>query len=75
MGYTKHIYIQDEEIIKFINRENNFSKLINNLLKEYYQNQEKEILTLEDKKKMLALKKIELDALRKKAEVLDNGNF
>lgn len=73
MGYSKHIYFTDKTIIEELEKINNPSELINNLLRNHFKNQSLNTLSLEERKRILLEKKqielINLEALNKIKDV------
>jgi hypothetical protein len=68
MTNSRHVYIYDD-VEEKLKKEENVSALINRLLREHFAKNSIDTLTLEQKEKLLEIKRIELEAHKKIAEV------
>jgi len=68
MGHGLMFYI-DEDNWEHLSREENRSRVINNLLREYFKSKETESFSIEEREKNLKIKKLELETLKKIEEI------
>ena len=59
----------DEDNWEHLSREENRSRVINNLLREYFKSKETESFSIEEREKNLKIKKLELETLKKIEEI------
>ena len=64
MAIIKNIYFQDDVGSK-LKELDNVSGLINKLLRDYFKIKDNENISIEERKKELEIKKIELEAMKK----------